>query len=124
MDTNYYISGLNSNTDYFYRVRAYNSTDTGAYSNINLTTTLVSGINETQSDEINIWSSGKKVFIELSEDHKTDVTVQIYTVSGKCIFNSGLQKGINFIPVHCGGQLLFVKLTMENKNFIKKVLVW
>ena len=30
LDTNYYISGLNSNTDYFYRLRAYNSADTGA----------------------------------------------------------------------------------------------
>ncbi len=39
LDTNYYISGLTSNTDYFYRVRAYNSIDTGAYSNMSHTTT-------------------------------------------------------------------------------------
>ena len=122
LDTNYYISDLNSNTDYFYRVRAYNSSDTGAYSNlISLTTNLGTGMKKSLNDEINIWSSGKKVFIELSEHHKTDATAQIYTISGKCIFSSGLQKGINSIPVHRGGQLLFVKLTMENKNFVKKV---
>lgn len=71
IDTNKQIAGLNSNTEYFYRLSAYNEYDTGAFSNsINLTTLLGTGIENAQYKSVKIWSSNKTINIKLLHNPK------------------------------------------------------
>jgi len=48
-DTLYTVSGLTQNTDYYYRLRAYNETDTGAYSNTMMASTFCVGVDDLSS---------------------------------------------------------------------------
>jgi hypothetical protein len=123
-DTTYTVTGLLFETDYFYRIRAYNASDTGAYSNTVEITTTALDINHTVKDDIKIWSSGNKVYINLPENLISEAATQIYTHSGKGLGSFRLKEGLNSIPLNVDRQILFVKVKMGNKSFIKKVLVW
>ncbi len=123
-DTTYTVTGLLFETDYFYRIRAYNASDTGAYSNTVEITTTALDINHTVKDDIKIWSSGNKVYINIPENLISEAAIQIYTHSGKGLGSFRLKEGLNSIPLNVDRQILFVKVKMGNKSFIKKVLVW
>ena len=125
LDTTYSLTGLSSNTNYFFRLRSYNATDTGAYSNIiGLTTLLGTGVGNAQSGNVKIWSSGKTVNIDLTQNQGAEAKVSIYSLSGQCLGSFRLIDGLNSIPLYVKRQPLCVKVSCRNKNFYKKVMVW
>jgi len=121
----YCVTGLNSNTEYFYRIRAVNDYDTGAYSNtINLTTLLGTGITNHNRENIRIWSTGKTIYIDVADGYGTKARCWVYSLSGQCLGSFKLIDGLNSIPLNVKRQPLCVKVSCRNKNFYKKVMVW
>lgn len=121
----YGVSNLNSNTEYFYRVRTYNDSDTGAYSNtISATTLLGTDIREPQLETCKIWSSNNKVHIVLQNRHQVAGHVTFYTISGQQLGNWKLKAGLNSIPLNIQKQPIMVKINSGGKIIRKKVMVW
>ena len=90
-DTTIYVTGLDPGTEYYYRIRAYNSVDTGAYSQANTQTTLFTGTNELihQKNIIDFDISPNPVSEEviLSFNSVVCELIEVYIcdISGTCI---------------------------------------
>ena len=124
-DTIQQITGLSTNTEYFYRLRSYNVNDTGAYSNtINLTTLLGTGMENAQYESVKIWSSGKTVNISISQNPGAESKALIYSLTGRLLGSLELKEGINSIKLNMRRQPIFVKVSYKNKSFYKKIMMW
>lgn len=124
-DTNLHIAGLNSNTEYFYRLRAYNEYDTGAYSNtISPTTLLGTGFVSKLNTGIKVWSSDNVVYIELPQNTGLETSATLYSLTGQLLGRTILTDGINSIRMDIRKQPLIIKVNTSNKSFCKKVMMW
>ena len=124
-DTNLHIAGLNSNTEYFYRLRAYNEYDTGAYSNtVSLTTLLGTGFINKLNTSIKVWSTDKTVFIELPQNTGLETNAALYSLTGQLLGRTVLTDGINSIRMDIRKQPIIIKINAGNKSYCKKVMVW
>ena len=123
-DTNKQIAGLNSNTEYFYRLRAYNEFDTGAYSNtVSLTTLLGTGLINKLNASIKVWSTDKTVFIELPQNTGLETNATLYSLTGQLLGRIILTDGINSIRMDIRKQPIIIKVNTGNKCYCKKVMV-
>lgn len=119
------VSGLNSNTAYFYRIRAYNENDTGAYSNtVSLTTLLGTSLINSLSESCKIWTSKKTIHIELSEHDQNGGNVTLYTLSGQQLGTIRLKTGLNLINLNIKRQPILLNVNSGGKILRKKIMIW
>ncbi|MCB2220991.1 MAG: serine hydrolase [Bacteroidetes bacterium] len=124
-DINYQVSDLSSNTEYFYRMRAYNENDTGAYSNtIGLTTLLGNGFVNKLNTSIKVWSRDKTVFIELPQNTGLETSATLYSLTGQQLRKTILTDGMNSIRMDIRKQPIIIKINAGNNSYCKKVMVW
>lgn len=122
---NYPVSDLSSNTEYFYRFRAYNEYDTGVCSNtVSLTTLLGTGFINKLNISIKVWSTDKTVFIELPQNTGLETNAAFYSLTGQLLGRSILTDGINSIRMDIRKQPIIIKVNAGNKSYCKKVMVW
>ena len=123
MGTNFTVSGLTQNSDYYYRISAYNEVDTGAYSNTIIvpliTNTILNKINN-----INIWAANRNVYINLQNENDNCSEVSFYSLSGQQIGNYIIQSGMNTIQLNLDQQLVIVKVTNGDILYCKKLMIW
>lgn len=124
IDTMYTINNLSSITDYYYRLRAYNEYDTGAYSNtVSLTTLLTGFINKLEAN-MKVWSTNKTVFIELPQNTGLETNATFYSFTGQLMGRAKLTEGINSIRMDIRKQPIIIKINAGNKSYCKKVMMW
>ncbi|MDB4303940.1 serine hydrolase, partial [Desulfosarcina sp.] len=124
-DTMYAVNDLSSNTDYFYRLRAYNDYDTGAYSNtISLTTLLGTGLVNKLNTSIKVWLSNNVVYIELPQNTGLETSATLYSLTGQLLHKSILTDRMNSIRMDVGKQPMIIKVNAGNKSYCKKVMAW
>ena len=90
LDTTVDVAGLDPGTEYFYRIKAYNSVDTGAYSQTNSQTTLINTYElhhqKTITEVIispNPVSENATLFLNLASSGT--IEIYIYNTSGICL---------------------------------------
>jgi hypothetical protein len=131
-ETNYTISGLNQNTDYYYRLRALNVHDTGAYSNtvhvqtlLGTGTTLMAEATNRVTFFPNPFTDELTIVSDFSES--TLVSIQLFDAMGTKVaelhngqlpsgqqqfsWDAGeLQKGMYFCRVQAGNEMKMLKI--------------
>ena len=123
-DTFVNVTGLTADKEYFCRIRAINSSDTGAYSGtISVHTTV--GIDEAKqaSQPAQIWASGNTVFVNINDFQKLDEFVHIYNLEGKLIAQHEVSHGLNSFYVPSQNQAVLVKLQTGKTSISKKVVL-
>ena len=81
--TIYNVTGLNSNTDYYYRVRGYNAIGTSGNSNTVYVTTLMTSIDYTTDYGIYIYSFNNQIIIKSKKDSFVEGEFIIYDMLGR-----------------------------------------
>lgn len=113
--TSYLVDNLNSETQYFYRVRTQYDSYTSKNSNVINVGTAVS-IKDAVQNNIKVFSNDSEIII-LSE--KTPDNVQVFDIQGKLISNN---KDLKVLSVNKKG-LYIVKIRFNNFVVIRKVVL-
>ncbi len=122
-DTSYQIIDLTANTDYYYRIRAVNEYDTGAYSNT-VIVPLITNTNAHKTNDFNIWAANRNVYINLQHKNDNSCEVSLYSISGQLIGNYSIKDGINTIRLNIDHQLVIIKVTTDDISYFKKIMIW
>ena len=133
LDTNVNISGLDPGTEYFYRIRAANPVDTGAYSQTNSQTTLIS-TNELHHQKVEIdfnvspnpVSENATLYLNIASSGTIEIC--IYNTAGICLKSwqyftekSGqneFQMNLKEFPAG----IYFLKVKADNEIATKKIV--
>lgn len=124
-DTSHILSGLSSSTDYYYRIRAYNAYDTGAFSNTT-SIPLITNLNTTtfNVNDIKIWTANQNIYINLQKGNLENYKVYLYSLSGQELGNYHFKEEMNTIPVILNHKLIIVKVSLNDMNYCKKLMIW
>ena len=112
------LSGLNENTQYFWRVASTDGSTTSSWSEIwNFTTeTDVTGIKNMIKNEINIYPNPAQNFITIDYKSTNKLSIDIYNVNGQLILsNQNTDKIINISDFISGTYIIKIK---DNKTIL------
>ena len=116
------ISNLNSETEYFYRIKVdYNSNISINSNTISLTTEIYEKIETTENNPFNIFSNNSSIFI--TTNYPQDALAQIFDLSGKIIVEKNITKTNTEININRTG-LYIVKIITNNNIYTNKVIVY
>ena len=116
------MTGLNSNTNYFYRIRVNYNNNLSKNSNIIDASTLV-GINKIVQEKFKIYTASESIIIETQELNNTAI-VKVYDLTGKIISETNItetrteisinRKGMFIITIYTEKNIYTKKLKIEN----------
>ncbi len=117
----YDVTGLSMDTEYYYRVSAFNTACTGDYSN----SVLVSYVSVTESNDkpINIFTSDNQIYLENSEKITSESYVLVFNSIGQLLAQQSLKTGTNLIPSIGSDQIAIVKVVLNKDIYLEKVLL-
>ena len=84
-DTTYLVDGLDSGTQYFYRVNSYNTALTSNHSNTKMVTTLSVSVDEFDIDEIKLYTSHNMLYINMNIKTTILGEIWIYNIAGQLL---------------------------------------
>jgi len=120
-DTCFIIAGLNQNTDYYYRLRAVNVHDTGAYSNpVHAQTLLGTEIDQLSKEKVKVWFDGQTLYIDIADTPEAIAT--FYSITGQRLNKVQLKKGLNGINPDFSDQAFIVNIAGNQLHFSKKII--
>ena len=120
----YSVIGLNPDTEYFYRLRAYNSSGTSANSNIISATTLTTDIDEINSIHVNVFTSNEFVCVKIDGMKEIKGEITIYNLSGAPVFYKHLKNTqINKFNFNKPDGVYIVKLLIDKNIYTKRLFV-
>ncbi len=109
--------------NYYYRLRATNDFDTGAYSNV-VPLELIVDIDPQPARAPVITTSGTELVIRYNDHPAQGATARVLSVSGQLLGAFQLSRGVNRFGFDKGRQIVIVHIEDGEKSFTKKVLVW
>ena len=116
------ISNLNSETEYFYRIRVEYNEHTSINSNISsLSTDIFEKIKTTENKLFNIFSNNGTILI--TKNYTQDALAQIFDLSGKIIAEKNITATNTEINIYRTG-LYIVKIISDNNTYTTKVIVY
>ncbi|MCD4774026.1 MAG: fibronectin type III domain-containing protein [Bacteroidales bacterium] len=122
--TMFNVIGLNPDTEYFYRLRAYNASGTSGNSNVINLTTLMTDIGEFGNVRINIYTSKEFICIRIDDMKEIKGEVTIYNLLGSPLLYKHLKNTkINQIYLNAPCGVYIVKLLLDKKIYTKKLFV-
>jgi CubicO group peptidase (beta-lactamase class C family) len=122
-DTSILINGLSAFTNYFYRCRAYNEYDTGAYSNSIIAYIDPTIVSKKERIDIKIWSWQNNVFIVIPQG-SGKTTARIYSIDGKLMATEDLVEGKNNINIRYGCQAIITSVMGDSWSVSDKLILW
>ncbi len=122
--TAYTDTGRVPNNTYWYRVRAYNTTDTSLYSNIDSATTFVVGITETTTLQAKLYPNPTTGTLTIELPGGQGGNIVLYNLLGQKVFHSpingsqttlniDLPRGVYIYRIEAGGKVSNGKLMVE-----------
>ncbi len=115
------VTGLEQETEYFYRIRVEYDEYLSDYSNyISLSTTPLGIINTENETPFDIYVSGKKIIIS-SEKYNKTYDIEIFDINGKNILTKKNNYGQTELEINYSG-FVFIGIRCENKIFTKKMI--
>jgi len=123
-DTEYvYFTGLTPGETYYLRIWDDNNNDTGAIYFCLLAYTDPNAIGIYPNQQIELYPNPAHDMIYINSDEKIN-QVEIYNVSGKQILRKQVNTPLNTLDVQSLDKgLYFIKLSLQNKNIIKKIII-
>ena len=118
----YNVSGLYDNTEYFYRVRAYNFVGASGNSNIIDLTTLITNLTNYSEVACEIKIIDNVLVIKTNKNNVKELRILIYTINGLKIFEKNYF-GLNNLPLPntlSTGIYLFVITDNKNQRIIER----
>jgi len=117
----YDVTGLSMDTEYYYRVSAYNTACTSNYSNT-VTVSYVS-VTELSNNPINIFTRENQIYLENTEILTSKSYVMIFNSLGQLLAKQSMTTGTNMIHDIGSGQIVIVKVVLNNLVYLEKILV-
>jgi hypothetical protein len=122
-DTSIMVEDLHVATTYYYRVKSYNTALTSDYSNTQPVTTLAVGVEDLNTDEVEIYTADDMLFINTRQYFNNPGDVWIYNITGQLLTRQQIQPGLNKIGPLATDQVIIVKIIIDGKTYQKKLLV-
>ena len=121
-DTSYYIGDLDPNSTYYFRVRAYNATQTSDYTNIQeVTTTSATGITTHEAAFVKMYASNGKLNVKY--DDNIEGQLWVYNLSGQLLVHQGLAPGNNVINPGVTDQIVVLRVVIDKRIYHQKLFI-
>jgi len=122
-DTNYLVDDLDEGITYYYRVNSYNTALTSIYSNTQSANTLSVSVEEFDNDNIEIYSSHHKLFVNTNQIITSPGEIWIFNTVGQLLSRKQIYSGSNTIDPEVTDQIIIVKVIIQGKVYNKKLLI-
>ena len=121
----YPVYGLMQDSTYYYRLRAMNSLDTSAYSNvISVVTTYVGLPNDPNNENVTIYTHQTDLMIFCQNAKNVEGQVLVYNMLGQPLVRTKLQNSsLNRIPLQVQNTAVIIKLILNGQIYTRKVFV-
>jgi hypothetical protein len=119
-DTEFLVEGLLPSTEYFYRVRSFNTALTSDYSNF---MNNPHAIGELGSEEVEIYAFNNRLFVKTMQNNNNAGNIWVYNTAGQLLANQQIYPGSNTIDLKLSDQIIIVKVIIEEKVYQQKLLV-
>jgi hypothetical protein len=119
-DTTYLVEDLDPDTKYYYRLNSFNSTLTSEYSNTQTAITLLVLLDDSYMKEIGIYANQNHVCIDNVDTYGD---IWIYDLMGRQLNSQEICPGSNRIEVQASDQIVIVKLSIQGKTYLQKLLI-
>lgn len=124
MDTCLQIEGLANDSTYYYRLRAYNEYDTGAYSKVfKVNLDINPGTKKLLPDELMIWSSNSTIYIDNNIPDDGLMDVNVYSLDCKLLYSGRITPGQNIIRTPFKNQIVVVAINNKKYKYSWKLLL-
>ncbi|MEA3477276.1 MAG: C10 family peptidase [Bacteroidota bacterium] len=124
-NTSYPVYGLELDSTYYYRVRAFNVIDTSANSNvISVIATYVGVPGNPDNLGLKIYSYQSDLMISLSNPVDVEGYVMVYNMLGQALIREKLENSsLNRIPLPVNNSPVIVKLLINGQVHVKKLFI-